>query len=86
MARHLRHHRLVPHLPPFLIFHHLTSRSRLLSTRTSRTMPPKNKYTNPKLRDEVKKNVQESDKGGAPGQWSARKVSGAVSLSPCMVK
>lgn len=37
-------------------------------------MPPKQKYTDPKLRDEVKEEVQQSDKGGAPGQWSARKV------------
>lgn len=37
-------------------------------------MPPKNKYTDPKLRQEVKEEIQQSDKGGAPGQWSARKV------------
>ncbi|KAK3629991.1 hypothetical protein LTR56_017750 [Elasticomyces elasticus] len=37
-------------------------------------MPPKNKYTDPALRDEVKQEVQASDKGGAPGQWSARKA------------
>ncbi|EXJ61848.1 hypothetical protein A1O7_02278 [Cladophialophora yegresii CBS 114405] len=34
----------------------------------------KDKYTDPKLRDEVKEEVQQSDKGGAPGQWSARKA------------
>ena len=34
----------------------------------------KDKYTDPKLRDEVKEDIQESDKGGGPGQWSARKV------------
>jgi hypothetical protein len=28
----------------------------------------------PKLRDEVKEDVKASDKGGAPGQWSARKA------------
>lgn len=38
-------------------------------------MPPKQKYTDPKLRDQVKEEIQGSDKGGAPGQWSARKVS-----------
>ena len=38
-------------------------------------MPPKDKYANPKLREEVKEELKESDKGGAPGQWSARKVS-----------
>ncbi|EMC93198.1 hypothetical protein BAUCODRAFT_36868 [Baudoinia panamericana UAMH 10762] len=37
-------------------------------------MPPKDKYTDPDLRDEIKQEVQESDKGGAPGQWSARKA------------
>ncbi|CDS00612.1 hypothetical protein [Sporisorium scitamineum] len=37
-------------------------------------MPSADKYTDPKLRDQVKKEVQESDKGGAPGQWSARKA------------
>ena len=43
-------------------------------------MPPKKKYTDPKLRDEVKEEVQEGDKGGAPGQWSARKV---CHVTPC---
>lgn len=38
-------------------------------------MPPKEKYTDPKLRDEVKEEIHQSDKGGKPGQWSARKVS-----------
>lgn len=37
-------------------------------------MPSKDKYTDPKLRDEVKEEIHQSDKGGAPGQWSARKV------------
>jgi hypothetical protein len=37
-------------------------------------MPPKEKYTDPKLRDEVKEEIHQSDKGGKPGQWSARKV------------
>jgi hypothetical protein len=37
-------------------------------------MPPKEKYTDPKLRDEVKEEIHNSDKGGAPGQWSARKA------------
>ncbi len=30
--------------------------------------------TNPKLWDEVKTDITESDKGGKPGQWSARKA------------
>ncbi|CAD6889520.1 unnamed protein product [Tilletia controversa] len=34
----------------------------------------KDKYTDPKLRDEVKQELMESDKGGKPGQWSARKA------------
>ncbi len=37
-------------------------------------MPPKDKYSDPKLRDEVKEEIHNSDKGGAPGQWSARKA------------
>ncbi|KXT07353.1 hypothetical protein AC578_427 [Pseudocercospora eumusae] len=37
-------------------------------------MPPKDKYTDPELRDQVKEEIKESDKGGAPGQWSARKA------------
>ncbi|KAK4937468.1 hypothetical protein LTR10_021920 [Elasticomyces elasticus] len=38
-------------------------------------MPPKDKkYTDPKLREEVKEEIQQGDKGGAPGQWSARKA------------
>lgn len=38
------------------------------------TMPPKDKYTDPELRDEVKEEIHNGDKGGAPGQWSARKA------------
>ena len=37
-------------------------------------MPPKGKYSDPKLRDQVKEEIHNSDKGGAPGQWSARKA------------
>lgn len=37
-------------------------------------MPPKDKYTDPKLREEVKEEIKEGDKGGQPGQWSARKA------------
>ncbi|KAI5114758.1 hypothetical protein M0805_002467, partial [Coniferiporia weirii] len=32
------------------------------------------KYTDSELRSEIKENVQASDKGGQPGQWSARKA------------
>ncbi len=31
------------------------------------------KYTDPDLREEIKEEIKESDKGGRPGQWSARK-------------
>ncbi|OWY43563.1 hypothetical protein AA0120_g9306 [Alternaria tenuissima] len=39
-------------------------------------MPSKtdDKYTDPELRDEVKEEIQAGGKGGAPGQWSARKA------------
>nr|WP_207956174.1 hypothetical protein [Rubrobacter marinus] len=31
------------------------------------------KYTDPELREKLKEEIKESDKGGKPGQWSARK-------------
>ncbi|KAL4740260.1 hypothetical protein BDV11DRAFT_169304 [Aspergillus similis] len=31
-------------------------------------------YTDPELREQVKNEVQQGDKGGKPGQWSARKA------------
>lgn len=31
-------------------------------------------YTKPKLRDRIKQRILNSSKGGAPGQWSARKA------------
>lgn len=31
------------------------------------------KYTDPKLREQIKDELMASDKGGKPGQWSARK-------------
>ena len=31
------------------------------------------KYTHPDLREEIKEEIKASDKGGSPGQWSARK-------------
>lgn len=31
------------------------------------------KYSRPKLREKIKEEIKESDKGGKPGQWSARK-------------
>lgn len=30
-------------------------------------------YTDPKLREQLKEQIKQSDKGGKPGQWSARK-------------
>ena len=30
-------------------------------------------YTNPELRERLKKEIEAGDKGGKPGQWSARK-------------
>ena len=30
-------------------------------------------YTDPDLREKIKEEIKESDKGGRPGQWSARK-------------
>lgn len=46
-------------------------------------MPPKGKYTDPELREEVKEELKEGDKGGAPGQWSARKVRESVVQHGC---
>jgi len=37
-------------------------------------MPPKDKYSDPELRNQVKQEIHDGDKGGAPGQWSARKA------------
>ncbi|CAI7666538.1 unnamed protein product [Penicillium bialowiezense] len=37
-------------------------------------MAPRDKYTDPELRDEVKEEIHNGDKGGKPGQWSARKA------------
>lgn len=31
------------------------------------------KYTKPELREQIKEDIKKSDKGGKPGQWSARK-------------
>ena len=31
------------------------------------------KYTDPELREKLKEEIKQSDKGGKPGQWSARK-------------
>ena len=41
-------------------------------------MAKDDKYTDPELRNEVKEEIHQSDKGGAPGQWSARKVISAL--------
>jgi len=57
------------------------------SVLTRFNMPSKDKkYTDPKLREEVKEEIQQGDKGGAPGQWSARKVCVMLELDPtCML-
>jgi hypothetical protein len=34
----------------------------------------KDKYTDPELRERIKEEIKASDKGGGPGQWSARKA------------
>ena len=31
------------------------------------------KYTHPQMREEIKEEIKQSDRGGKPGQWSARK-------------
>jgi hypothetical protein len=64
------------------IARHLFNSNRFKATFPIRTfvyssipsMPPKDKYTDPELRDEVKEEIHNGDKGGAPGQWSARKA------------
>ncbi|KAB8228164.1 uncharacterized protein BDW43DRAFT_316144 [Aspergillus alliaceus] len=37
-------------------------------------MPAQDNYTDPELREQVKAEVKQSDKGGKPGQWSARRA------------
>lgn len=32
------------------------------------------KYTDPQMRERIKEDIKQSDKGGKPGQWSARKA------------
>ncbi len=39
---------------------------------TKRSAP--DKYTDPDLREHIKQDVMQGDKGGRPGQWSARKA------------
>jgi len=62
--------------PRALIAHSKAQRrlSACFSTSSIANMPPKEKYTDPDLRDEIKEEVKAGDKGGKPGQWSARKV------------
>ena len=31
------------------------------------------KYTHPQMREEIQEEIKQSDRGGKPGQWSARK-------------
>jgi hypothetical protein len=37
-------------------------------------MSDRSRYTDPNLRDRLKDEIQQGDKGGKPGQWSARKA------------
>ena len=73
-------------LPPCLPLHppHRSSPpiARSLKTISPATMPARDKYTDPELRDQVKEEIHNSDKGGAPGQWSARKVISPPSMLP----
>ena len=39
----------------------------------SKTKKPEEIYTDPELREKIKDELMEGDKGGKPGQWSARK-------------
>jgi hypothetical protein len=45
-----------------------------MTKKPSQTSDSTNKYDKPDLRDSLKKEIQEGDKGGKPGQWSARKA------------
>lgn len=40
----------------------------------SASRSPADKYTDPDLREHIKEDVLQGDKGGRPGQWSARKA------------
>ena len=44
-----------------------------MAAKKSSTRSAVKKYTRPALRERLKKKLQASDKGGKPGQWSARK-------------
>ena len=43
-------------------------------TASGKTKNKDDQYTKPELRDEVKAEIMAGDKGGKPGQWSARKA------------
>ena len=43
-------------------------------TKASQTSTAEEKYSDPELRDRIKEELMKGDKGGKPGQWSARKV------------
>lgn len=72
MIRHLRS-RSLKSLNPFAELAPRTFRHPFVCE-SVRKMSPKDKYTDPELRDQVKEEIHNSNKGGAPGQWSARKV------------
>ena len=46
-----------------------------MATTTKKTAPKKDdNYTDPKLREKLKNEIKEGEKGGKAGQWSARKA------------
>jgi UTP:GlnB (protein PII) uridylyltransferase len=49
------------------------ARSRKRPAKKSARKSATGKYTKPALRERLKERIQEGDKGGKPGQWSARK-------------
>ena len=74
---------LISYLLTCLKTHHLITTLNLpipYTTTTAITMPSRDKYTDPELRDQVKEEIHNSDKGGKPGQWSARKVPSSFPL------
>ncbi len=46
----------------------------MAATKKSRSRSDPDQYTDPDLRDRIKQQVLAGDKGGKPGQWSARKA------------
>jgi hypothetical protein len=51
-----------------------TTRAKATGAKKKTTAGDPAKYTKPELRERIKKKVVAGDKGGRPGQWSARKA------------